>query len=478
MNMKVSEEIRDGIDRLIEQFQLEGRNILELPEQLAAAVAIGLCRKSEGASTNIMKDFGTGEGNYSIKELYGIMADYPVWLEILEGVSEVKSRQLRRELLQLVDNLLKKYEKVSFEDCSQLGTVMEYLLNAIFCAGSRNCFFTPVNIARFMIELVQPNGGTLWDPACGSGTFLVEAVRDCPEWRCLPELFGTDINEQMSRIARINAFFHGIRRAGIAAEDALEEQRRFDVIVANPPVTAGRGGDRLYGHIAPTSQLHLQFLQMIPERLKPDGRAAVLVNESVLFSQKKTETRIREALVEQYGLWAVISLPKGAFAPYTNAKSSILLFGAGRQSREESYGERRQPRKEILFYELQHLGYTLDKKHAETAENDIPDAVAVCGENDFYLERWRLALQKGSAFNADGIVIPENWQEENFWFADTGVVRENGYILLPDRYRPRKPQEQKVQEDYRALLEKLFRLEREAAKQLEELSDIFQGDWM
>lgn len=473
--MKVSKEIRDGIDRLIEQFQLEGRNILELPEQLAAALAVGVRRKRGKIS-----EYGLyfEKYDYYVEELYEIIEQYGVWRKLLEEVTVVKSAQLRRELMRLAKSLLEVYPEAELEDFSPLGEVMEYLLDAVFRMGNKSCFFTPANIARFMLELVQPNGGTLWDPACGSGTFLVEAVRDRPEWRYPPEIFGTDINEQMSRIARINAFFHGIKIKGIATGDALVEQRRFDVIVANPPVTAGRGSDRLYGHIAPTALLHLQFLQMIPEHLETDGRAAVLVNENVLFSQKKTETKIREALVEQYGLWAVLSLPKGAFAPYTNAKSSILLFRSKRQSREESCGGRRQPQKEILFYELHHLGYTLDKKHGETAENDIPDAVAVCAENDFYLEKWRLALQEGSAFNADGIVIPENWQEENFWFADIGTVRQNGYILLPDRYRPRKPQEQKVQEDYRELLEKLFCMEQEAGKQMEELRNIFQGDWM
>lgn len=462
--MKVSKAIRDGIDRLIEQFQLEGRNVLELPEQLAAALAVGVRRKRER-----IPEFGIyfEKYNYSVEEFDDTIGQYAVWRELLGEVAVVKSAQLRIELMRLAKSLLKAYPKVELMDFSPLGEVMEYLLDAIFRMGNKSCFFTSANIARFMLELVRKDGGTLWDPACGSGTFLVEAVRDCPEWCCPPEIYGTDINEQMSRIARINAFFHGIKSVRIKAEDALEEQRRFDVIVANPPVTVGRGSDRLYGHIAPTALLHLQFLQMIPEHLQPDGRAAVLVNENVLFSQKRTETRIREALVERYGLWAVLSLPKGAFAPYTNAKSSIFLFG-GRQ----------QPQKEILFYELHHLGYTLDKKHAETAENDIPDAVAVCAENDFYLDKWRLAMQEGSTFNADGIVIPENWQEESFWFADIGTVRENGYILLADRYRPRKPQEQKVQEDYKELLEKLFRMEQEAGRQMEELRNIFQGDWM
>lgn len=461
--MGVAKGIRDDIERLIEQFYLEGRNVLELPEQLAVALVVGVGRKREQLSIN--KVFYREE-DYSMEEIYARGGNYGLWKELLEEVTIVKSRHLRRELLRLADSLLEEWPKLTPEDFSPLGEAMEYLLDAIFRKGNMNCFFTPVNIARFMVKLVQPDGGTFWDPACGSGTFLVEAVRGREEGENQPALFGTDVNEQMRRIAWINVFFHGIKNARIVAEDALEERRQFDVIVANPPVSAGRGNDRFYGHIVPTSALHLQYLQMIPEHLTPDGRAAVLVNESVLFSKKSTETRIREALVERYGLWAVISLPKGAFAPYTNAKSSILLFGGG------------QHREEILFYELHHLGYTLDNKHTEKEENDLPKAVAVCSESGIYYEKWDMALRRGSTFNADGVRIPEDWQEEDFWFADRTMVRENGYVLLPDRYRPQRPKKQEIQEDYRDLLDRLFQLEREAGEQLEELKEIFQGDWI
>ncbi len=463
--MGVAKGIRDDIERLIEQFYLEGRNVLELPEQLAVALVVGVGRKRKWGQISEYEILYREE-DYSMEEIYARGGNYGLWKEFLEEVTIVKSRQLRCELLRLAESLLEEWPKLTPEDFSPLGEVMEYLLDAIFRKGNKNFLFTPVNIARFMVRLVQPDGGTLWDPACGSGTFLVEAVRGREEGENPSALFGTDINEQMRRIARINALFHGIKNARIVTEDALEEKRQFDVILANPPVSAGRGNDRFYGHIVPTAALHLQYLQMIPEHLAPGGRAAVLVNENVLFSKKSTETKIRKALVERYGLWAVISLPKGVFAPYTNAKSSIILFGGGRH------------REEILFYELHHLGYTLDNKHMEKEENDIPKAVAVCSESAVYYEKWDMALRQGSTFNADGVRIPEDWQEEDFWFADRSTVRENGYVLLPDRYRPQRPKEQEVQEDYRELLDRLFHLEREAGEQLEELKEIFQGDWI
>lgn len=457
--MEVSKEIRNDIDRLIEQFQLEGRNVMELPEQLAAALAVVVCRPKGKVYDS--------ETDYSMGELYDAIKNHAIWPELLEEVTVVKSRQLRHELLQLAQSLLGEYPGLTLTDFSPLGEVMEYLLDAIFRMGNKGCFFTPANIARFMIKLVQPNGGTLWDPACGSGAFLVEAVRGRKEEDYPPDLFGTDINEQMKRIARMNAFFHGIKRARIVAEDALEEQGQFDVIVANPPVAAGRGSDKLYGHIVPTAALHLQYLQMIPERLTPDGRAVVLVNESVLFSTKRTETKIREALVERYNLWAVLSLPKGVFAPYTNAKASILLFGRKQRHQEE-----------ILFYELHRQGNALGNKYTEEEDDDIPKAVAVCAESEYYFDEWNMALRAGNTFNADGVVVPENWQEENFWFADRRTVRENGYVLLPGRYSPQRRKSQEVQEDYRELLDKLFHLEWEAGKQMEELMEIFQRDWM
>lgn len=158
--MGVAKGIRDDIERLIEQFYLEGRNVLELPEQLAVVLVVGVGRKREQLSIN--KVFYREE-DYSMEEIYARGGNYGLWKELLEEVTIVKSRHLRRELLRLADSLLEEWPKLTPEDFSPLGEAMEYLLDAIFRKGNMNCFFTPVNIARFMVKLVQPDGGTFWE---------------------------------------------------------------------------------------------------------------------------------------------------------------------------------------------------------------------------------------------------------------------------------------------------------------------------
>ena len=133
--MGVAKGIRDDIERLIEQFYLEGRNVLELPEQLAVALVVGVGRKREQLSIN--KVFYREE-DYSMEEIYARGGNYGLWKELLEEVTIVKSRHLRRELLRLADSLLEEWPKLTPEDFSPLGEAMEYLLDAIFRKGNMN----------------------------------------------------------------------------------------------------------------------------------------------------------------------------------------------------------------------------------------------------------------------------------------------------------------------------------------------------
>lgn len=449
--MMITEEIRAQIDRLIEILHLEGRSSLELPGQFAYVLWRNLRNRAEW------------------EELVG-KAGQSGLDELVEDVHLIHSATLQNELKILIACLLKSYPDLvkSVDNGQVLAPVMDYMLEAISLKEGKGIIFTPANIAELMVKLVKADSAeTFWDPACGSGTLLVQAAKE-RAGRYPADIQGSEINEQMVRIAGLNAFFHGISPECIHLEDSRQKREKFDVIVANPPVVSAFGvGQEKWGDIVPTSAAHLQFLQLIPQHLNDGGRAAVLINENVLFSVKQAERGIRRMLVEKYGLRAVFSLPKGTFMPYTSAKSSLLFFGAEPGSN-----------KEILFYELKTVGYTLDKKRRPLKENDIPDALEVSRRSEEYYEKWVEMFGQDTAFNMDGIPVPAQWQESRFWFADRETVRENDYCLLPAKYRPLGQEEQaRKKESCEELLERLFELQKETDRQLKKLGDVFYGDW-
>ena len=441
---KLPEGLCAGIDRLVELFQLEGRSPLQVPEQFTAYLFMMLESQWERL---YVSDYISEEDFYRAK------AENRIWGEMLGDVSLVQSEQLYRELSRLLLEVHDTWRGLSLEDCSRLGDLFDYVLKAVFCKGGKTCFFTPVNIASLLVGLTNPEGKVVWDPACGSGTLLVQVMKEA-QGMIEPDLMGSDVNEQMVRLTRMNLFFHGIRSAYIAQTDSLKEPQKADVILANPPVISG-------------SAAHLDFVQMISESLNPGGRAAVLINEAFLFTMHAAERKIRENLLEKHGLSAVFSLPEGVFAPYTSAKSSVLLFGDKQESREP-----------VLFYEIRQVGYTLNKRCTPTDQNEIPDAIKVYRDRDWHYGKWTDALNNGTNYNANGVEVPEDW-EERFWFAERESIRQNDYILLADRYRPVRREEQRRQESIGELVRKLGELEQGSRERLQELEEIFgEKGWL
>ncbi len=202
----------------------------------------------------------------------------------------------------------------------------------------------------------------------------------------------------------------------------------------------------------------MQFLQVILERLGEKGRAAVFVNENFLFGTGRAEKVIRETLVEHFGLRAVISLPQGAFAPYTNAKASVLFL-----DRSLAY---EQP---VSFYELKALGYTLDKRGEPITDNDIPGVLEAEADRERRYREWTRQIERASQYNEQGIRVPSDWQYETGWFAKREDILDKDYSLKGSVYSITKKELRKPNASPRELIQKLQELERESADILNEL---------
>ena len=111
-----------------------------------------------------------------------------------------------------------------------------------------------------------------------------------------------------------------------------------------------------------TRKAQLQYMQMLMNHVKKQGMVIAVVNEGTLFMYD-AEQKVRQYLLNDYQIQGVISLPAGAFLPYTGSKASVLIF-----TREEEI-DKEQP---VWFYEIQNLGYSLDRRQESTGVDDIP----------------------------------------------------------------------------------------------------------
>ena len=118
--------------------------------------------------------------------------------------------------------------------------------------------------------------------------------------------------------------------------------------------------------VCKTKKTELLFLALFLRMLKVGGRCACIVPDGVLFGSSKAHKAIREEIVENNRLEAVISMPSGVFKPYAGVSTAILIFTKTGHGGTEK----------VWFYDMKADGKSLDDKRTPVAENDIPDIVA------------------------------------------------------------------------------------------------------
>ena len=253
----------------------------------------------------------------------------------------------------LLESLLQHFERYRMRrsDVSSavLGDAYEYLI-AKFAddAGKKGGeFYTPKEVVRLMVEVLQPDeGDTVYDPACGSGGMLLEAVHYMERNGHNPDsltLYGQEKNLNTWAICKMSLFLHDIDDAFIERGDTLLDPkhlgegerviRRFDLVLANPPFSLKKWGHATwskgdpYGRdtygCPPKSYADLAFIQHMIASLKSSGRMAVVCPHGVLFRGGK-EGKIRKGILEDDLIEAIVGLGPNLF--YGTGIPAAVLF--------------------------------------------------------------------------------------------------------------------------------------------------------
>ena len=196
--------------------------------------------------------------------------------------------------------------------------------------------------------------------------------------------------------------------------------------------------------------------------LAPGGRCAVVVPEGALFGSTRAHKDLRERLLRECELLAVVSLPAGVFKPYAGVKTSVLVFR--RPAAEPVEGRAATGR--VWFYEIRNDGYDPDKIQGggrpETPEkNDIPGLMAAWGNYKASGYREPPGVEAGAVLDAGS-------EEPRCWWAPFDAVAENDYNLTASRYKPRVA-EAMPDEDPAELIREVLAIEREITAGLEKL---------
>ena len=226
-----------------------------------------------------------------------------------------------------------------------IGNVYEYLLERFASDAGKKAgeFYTPGQVSKLLAILLNPKkGDTICDPTCGSGSLLIKVGRQADERDFA--LFGQEMNGTTHALCRMNMFLHGMDNFRIEWGDTLRNPRliegdqllKFDIVVANPPFSLDKWGydeadpfHRYHRGRPPKSKGDWAFItHMIETAREGNGRVGVVVPHGVLFRQA-AEGRIRENLIKENLLEAVIGLPANLFFG-TGIPAAILIFNKGK----------------------------------------------------------------------------------------------------------------------------------------------------
>jgi len=215
-----------------------------------------------------------------------------------------------------------------------MGDAYEYLIKKFADMSKKNAgeYYTPRSIVRMMVKLIAPVAGeTVYDPACGTGGMLIEAIRHMHDDKLTyGRIYGQEKNLSTSAIARMNLFLHGAKDFNIAQGDTLRspsflsagQLKTFDCVLANPPFSLKKWGAEQFSSDAygrnmwgdpPDSSADFAWLQHMVKSMDPiNGRLAVVLPQGVLFHDN-IEKKIRVKLIQSDRLEYVITLAKGVF---------------------------------------------------------------------------------------------------------------------------------------------------------------------
>ncbi|MCC5853704.1 MAG: type I restriction-modification system subunit M [Alkalimonas sp.] len=260
-----------------------------------------------------------------------------------------------------------------------IGNAYEYLIKNFAASGGQKAgeFYTPPEVSDLIAELLDPQpGDSICDPACGSGSLLMKCGRKVVANHGSKQyaLYGQEAIGSIWSLAKMNMFLHSEDNHKIEWGDTIRNPKildknsdlmLFDIVTANPPFSLDKWGhdeaehdrfSRFRRGVPPKTKGDYAFILHMIETLKPKtGRMGVVVPHGVLF-RGSSEGKIRQQLIDENLLDAVIGLPEKLFYG-TGIPAAILIF------KKEKVGDN------VLFIDASRNFKASKNQNLLTAEN-------------------------------------------------------------------------------------------------------------
>lgn len=317
----------------------------------------------------------------------------------------------------LPNRLLKNFANIPDDaDGDLFGQIYEYFLGKFALAEGQGGgeFFTPRSVVRLMVEIIEPHGGSVFDPACGSGGMFVQSASFIEKHRKSSQQDNGDLDLFVCgqektlatvKLAKMNLAVNGLRgdihQAISYYENPANSLGRFDYVLANPPFNVD---EVLYNSVKDDPRFNTYgipkrktkskgkaeeetvpnanylWINLFATSLKKKGRAALVMANSA-SDARHSEADIRRELIEQNLIYGMLTLPSNMFYTVT-LPATLWFFDKGKAAR--GLDER------ILFIDARNVFTQIDRAHREFNPAQIQNLATIsrlyCGQRDSFIE--------------------------------------------------------------------------------------------
>ena len=363
----------------------------------------------KGCHWNDVRNVTQNVGQAIVKAMSGIERANPEYLSgVFSSFDDAnwtdKNKLSDERLKNLIEHMSELKVGNNNYSADVMGDAYEYLIKKFADLSKKNAgeFYTPRTVVKLMVMLLDPQAGdTVYDPACGTGGMLIEAIRHIDnDHMTYGKIYGQEKNLSTSAIARMNLFLHGAREFKVVQGDTLVDPsftegnhlKTFDCVLANPPFSLKHWGAAAFEHDkygrniwgSPSdSNADFAWLQhMVTSMDKKHGRVAVVLPQGVLFRTGK-DGKMRKKLVDSDLLEAVITLKGGIF--YGAGVSACILFL--KQDKSKNHIGR------VCMIDASEI-YTPQRAQDYMSEDDIAEVYKLYTDYQDVIERCKIVTLK------------------------------------------------------------------------------------
>jgi len=342
----------------------------------------------------------------------------------------------------ILPSLLKTFSDIPKDASGDIfGKIYEYFLGKFAMSEGQKGgeFFTPTSVVRFIVEVIEPYKGKVYDPACGSGGMFVQSADFIAhEGHDLNDIYvyGQEYMGETVRLAKMNLLVHNLRgeitEANSYDSDPYDGYGKFDFVMANPPFNVKsvkestvKNDKRFYqfglpktkGKSDKISDANYLWISLFATSLNENGRAGFVMPNSA-SDARHSEYDIRKNIVDSGIVDCMVSMPTNMFLTVT-LPATLWFF-----DKQKVHTDRKD---KILFLDARNVFNQIDRAHREWTAEQQQNLAAIVrlyrGETERYLELIASYIDK--AFTAQEAIVPSFTTVQELW--NTTLSNLNAY---------------------------------------------------